>query len=293
MSIILAIGLLLVIYSILYFILSKIEDRSDSRAWELYKSSSDSVLGKFLASAGRPIASSNIVRDFNGTKTYNFIYEKLSLGDTFQSSVEIFVSTQLASLIFGSGFLFFAIIASLPFAIKLAFILIAFFISFWPIAEILSKSKTRSSIISSELPEFTELLLMVAPSMSVPAALSFTCERVKGVVSMEISELVNILTTRSMNEREAFDLIGKRLATIDGKQFISVIQSGYIEGTRIVEQLNSLAEQMRKTDFQRKRAYAKKLPVKLVILFAIHFIPFLMGISFLPVIYGFTKLGSP
>jgi len=291
MQIMVATGFILILFSIAAYFLSKPEDTSDAEAWELYINNSSSV-GKMLASAGRPVASTKIVKDLNGTKTYNFIKHKIQLGDTFQSSVEVFVSIQMAALFFGMGFLLFALIGNPPTFVKLFTILFGIVIGFWPISEMYTESQKRSAMIAAELPEFTELLLMVAPSMSIPAALAFTSERSKGVVSMEISELVKTLTTRSMPENEAFQLTARRLATIDARQFMAILENGYIQGSRVVEQLTSLGEQMRRADFQRRRAYAKKLPVKLVIIFAAHFIPFLIGLAFLPVVYGFTQIGN-
>jgi hypothetical protein len=243
-----------------------------------------------LASGGRPIASSKLVKDLNGTKTFKAIDNSVRMGNTFQSSVDIFVSVQIAALIIGIMFLLFALIAQPSTGIKLIILLLGIIIPLWPLAELITEAQKRSAMISIDLPEFAELLLMVAPSMSIPAALAFTSIRSKGIVGLEINELVKTLGTRAIPEPEAFKLTADRLATIDGRQFINILENGYLQGSRIVEPLTSLAEQMRRSEFQKRRAYAKKLPVKLIIIFATHFIPFLIGLAFLPVVYGFLGI---
>ena len=289
MSYLFAGGVVLVTLSIVFFIFNKIEDNSDEELWDQYLSNSSGV-ARLLASGGRPIASSKLVKDLNGTKTYKSIDNNVRMGNTFQSSVEIFVSVQIAALIIGIMFLLFALIAQPVTLVKLLILLVGMVIPLWPVAELITEAQKRSAMISVDLPEFAELLLMVAPSMSIPAALAFTAERSKGIVGLEIFELVKTLGTRAIPEQEAFGLTAERLATVDGKQFINILANGYLQGSRVVEPLTSLAEQMRRSEFQKRRAYAKKLPVKLVIIFAIHFIPFLIGLAFLPVVYGFLGL---
>lgn len=243
-----------------------------------------------LSGLGRPVSSTRLVKDLEGTKTYNYILEKAKLGDTFQSNVDVFVSIQIASLIVSISFLIIIFFGGFKGIFAIILVLFAVILAFMPIAELLTEANKRSLKITSELPEFTEILLMVASSMSVPAALSFTAERTDGILAREMRELVKILTTRAMSEKEAFSLTSSRLSTPDAKQFIAILEKGFLEGVKVVEQLYSLSDQIRRADFQRKRSYAKKLPVKLVVIFGIHFMPFLLGLAILPVIIGFTKL---
>ena len=289
MSYLFAAGVVLVTLSIIFYVFNKIEDTTDEELWGQYLENSSGI-ARMLASGGRPIASSKLVKDLNGTKTYKAIDNSVRMGNTFQSSVDIFVSVQIASLIIGIMFLLFALIAQPSTGIKLIILLLGIIIPLWPLAELITEAQKRSAMISIDLPEFAELLLMVAPSMSIPAALAFTSLRSKGIVGLEINELVKTLGTRTIPEPEAFKLTADRLATIDGRQFINILENGYLQGSRIVEPLTSLAEQMRRSEFQKRRAYAKKLPVKLIIIFATHFIPFLIGLAFLPVVYGFLGI---
>ena len=289
MSYLFAAGVVLVTLSIIFYVFNKIEDTTDEELWGQYLENSSGI-ARMLASGGRPIASSKLVKDLNGTKTYKAIDNSVRMGNTFQSSVDIFVSVQIASLIIGIMFLLFALIAQPSTGIKLIILLLGIIIPLWPLAELITEAQKRSAMISIDLPEFAELLLMVAPSMSIPAALAFTSLRSKGIVGLEINELVKTLGTRTIPEPEAFKLTADRLATIDGRQFINILENGYLQGSRIIEPLTSLAEQMRRSEFQKRRAYAKKLPVKLIIIFATHFIPFLIGLAFLPVVYGFLGI---
>jgi hypothetical protein len=289
MSYLFATGVVLVTLSIIFYVFNKIEDTTDEELWGQYLENSSGI-ARMLAAGGRPIASSKLVKDLNGTKTFKAIDNNVRMGNTFQSSVDIFVSVQIAALIIGIMFLLFALIAQPPTGVKLIILLLGIIIPLWPVAEMITEAQKRSAMISIDLPEFAELLLMVAPSMSIPAALAFTSIRSKGIVGLEINELVKTLGTRAIPEPEAFKLTADRLATIDGRQFINILENGYLQGSRIVEPLTSLAEQMRRSEFQKRRAYAKKLPVKLIIIFATHFIPFLIGLAFLPVVYGFLGI---
>ena len=176
-------------------------------------------------------------------------------------------------------------------------------LALWPLNEVNSKAVKRGDAISDELPDFAELLVMVLPAMSVPQSLAFTAEHTSGIVSSEMRELVRTLSSRSMPEDEAFSLTAERLGTDDGRQFVDALRDAYLEGTKVVENILSQAETMRRVSFQRQRAAAKKLPmkltleqaiayidedelVKLTIMFAVHFMPLLFALAFLPVVFG-------
>ena len=286
MSSILAIGFSLLVLTFISYMLNRKNYEYDKKAWDEF-STSGSFLNKALSQVAKPWAGSKAVTNFNNSKTYEFLALKLNAGSTFSSNVEVYVSVQIASILIGCMLLVTAFF--LHGILEIGAIFLALAISLYPAQEMLSKAEKRGLKLSIELPDYAELFLMVAPSMSIPAALSFTNERSIGVISAELNELVKAITQRTLPENEAFALTSRRLGTPDGRQFIAIIEDGYINGSKVVEQVRSLAEQMRRSEFQRKRGLAKKLPVKLVIIFAIHFMPLLLGLAFLPVVYGLTS----
>ena len=286
MSLMFSVGLAIFLTSIMSFFLNRKSYSKNDNAWDEY-ANNGSPINKALTTIAKPWAGSKTVLSFNNTKSYEFIDAKLKAGNTFSANVEIFLSVQIASIFFSCMMLASAFFTKGFSAIALILFSIVFAI--FPFQEMISNAEKRTRALSVELPDFAELFLMVAPTMSIPAALSFTAERSKGVVSVEISELVKALTQRTLSEADAFELTSRRIGTPDGRQFIAILEDGYINGSKVVEQIKTLTEQMRRSEFQRKRGIAKKLPVKLVIIFAIHFMPLLLGLAFLPVIYGLSS----
>jgi len=289
MNILVALAIALTFTATMGLLLFKDREPNDTTDWDSYLGTVTGI-NKVIGGIARPVSNTKTVVSFQGTRTYNSIKEKANLGQTFNSSVEIFISIQIASMLIGIVFLIIGFFGHFSFLIAAPFYILGMVLPIFPYNELISQARKRENIITSELPDFAELLLMVVSSMSIPAALSFTAERSTSLVGVEMQELVKVLTTRSLPEKEAFAITKLRLATPDAVQFLTILENGYVEGMRVAEQITNLAENMRRIDFQRKREYAKKLPVKLVIIFALHFIPLLMGLAFIPVIYGFLGL---
>lgn len=284
-------GILILLIFVFYLVLSK-NAETPLEAWDEFIENSDGVL-KYLGKAAKPLGGSQLIRkSTQSTYQYRALTKKLELGGAFYGMLEIYLAIQVFALIIGSLLLVIASFALTSGIAKITIGLLAGVVIVYPYNFLASKASKKAEIINYELPDFVELLVMVLPSMSVPQSLSFTAENFDSLVSAEIRELVKTLATRKVSEEEAFNITARRLGTDDGKQFIDILKDAYLEGTRSVESISSLAENMRKASFQRQRAMLKKLPVKLTILFAIHFMPMLMALTFLPVIYSLAGVSK-
>lgn len=277
----------LIALAVLSTLLNRKEDRSDSVAWGNYLGSSEDV-ARFVGRAARPLANTTAVKRTGESAAFRFLDARLKLGGAFAGSMEVFLSVQLFMLIIGSALLVTVILQPLPgvFAITLAGLGLIF--PAWPLNEVVSRSNKKAAAIAEELPDFAELLVMVLPSMNVGQAILFTAEHTKGLVSREMRELARSLQARTIGENEAFDITAARLGTDDGRRFVDGLREAHLEGNRVVGNISSQAETMRRIAFQRQRAAAKKLPLRLTFIFAIHFMPMLFALAFLPVIAGLS-----
>jgi Flp pilus assembly protein TadB len=269
--------------SILY--LFKISESKYNPKWLEYHNEVDGV-DKYTEKISEKL--SKVVAISNDFGTFGkFLEQHLKNGRTFATSIEIFFSVVLAHTIIGITIILLALSFNATGYYLLLFILLGFFISYYPWNKLFSKSKERVSKINDSLPDFIDLLIMVLPTTSPIPALSFTAERSNGVVANEIRNLVRTVSSRgSASDLEAFNIASDRLATPEAKSFITTLQNAYLEGVPAVETLRQQSLSLRRQFFQKKRGEAKKLPTKLIIIFAIHFLPLLITLALLPVIVG-------
>lgn len=284
-------GILITLILTFYIVLSK-NSEAPLEAWDEFIENSDGVL-KYLGKAAKPLGGSQVIKkSTQSTYQYRAITKKLELGGAFLGFLEIYLAVQAFAIVIGAILLVVASFGASSSIVKITLGLLAGIIVVYPYNFLSVKASKKAEIINFELPDFVELLVMVLPTMSVPQSLAFTADNFDSLVSSEVKELVKTLTTRKLSEEEAFNVTANRLGTDDGRQFIDILKDAYLEGTRSVESISSLAENMRKAAFQRQRATLKKLPVKLTILFAVHFMPLLMALTFLPVIYSLSGVSA-
>lgn len=290
MSEVLLVAVALGVWAIIAVFLKKPSIEERDSAWDTYLDNADGV-GRYVALAGQSFARSSVVQKTKKTNSFDVLEKKLRLGGAFGGSIEIFLSVQVATLLLGGALLTVAFLTSIPLIFDIVLIGLGLVLPIWPYNEVSQKANSKSQKISTELPDFAELLVMVLPSMSVPQALAFTSEHTSGIVSDEMSFLVKTISSRTLPEDEAFSLCAERLGTPEGQQFVDGLREAYLEGTRVVSNLTAQAESMRKIAFQNQRALAKKLPTKLTFIMALHFLPLLFVLAFLPVIVGLGGVG--
>lgn len=284
----LIIGLVLTFWAGLAALLMRPKRQIDESVWSRYLETSEGVTNA-LGRAARPLAASSVVRRAEGASSLTFLEQRLRMGGTFGGNLEIFFSVQLLTVLIGGASLSVVLLTDLPPLLEIAFAGVGALLPIWPYNEASQKAAARAMRITAELPDFAELLVMVLPSMSVPQALMFTSEHVDGEVSTEMRNLVRTLTTRTMNDDEAFSFTASRIGTPEGRQFVDALRDAHLEGTKVVESITSQAESLRRISFQNQRAVAKRLPMRLTFVFALHFMPLLFALAFLPVVYGLGR----
>lgn len=261
-----------------------------SEKWDTYQEESPDGLQRLLLPAARELSGTKAVRKL-GPDQVEGLQQKLRIGNAFFGDLEVFFAYQLAAVIVAAMILTLTFLPSLPGLFRIVFILLAVIIVIWPYSTATKAAGERASAIRAELPDFAELTLMVLPSMSVPQSLSFTSGRLDGPVAFEMRELVKSLSTRTIPEDEAFDLAAERLGTVEGRQFVASLKTAYIDGTKSVSVIRAQVDNLRRIQFQEARAKAKRLPITMVVAFALHFMPLLFVLVFVPVAFSLSGVG--
>jgi len=70
---------------------------------------------------------------------------------------------------------------------------------------------------------------------------------------------------------------------------MAMLEQADTRGHKVAESIQKQAAQLRTAAYQRRRAELKKIPSKLVVLFAVHIIPFIMILTLLP---AFSTMGA-
>lgn len=251
--------------------------------------STERILGPMARSLGRSGAVARMADNSRGTEQLRRLLE---LGGAFSGSLQIYWSMQLAAVVAGSFAIAFAFLEGISGAARVVLLAVGALIAVWPYNKARSDAKRKTEIVLEQLPEFAELLLMTISSVSVPQALAFTAERVEGAVAADLRELVRMLNGAGRGrEEQVFAVTAARLGTTEGREFVAALQSAYLEGTTAAANIRAQVENLRMLRHQQQRGKAKRLPVTLVVTFAVHFMPLLFILSFLPVIGALSGLG--
>jgi pilus assembly protein TadC len=280
------VGAVLILIVAALLILGRGEEEN-TEEWDQYLDDELEGMERLFSGPARRISGSKLVKGVS-PESLDVLNGRLKLGGAFGGSLNIFLAYQVTVTIIAAGLLAIAVLGGIPTFFTFVVGGLALTIVAWPQSHAKSAAKQRANDIRRYLPDFAELLLMVLPSMSVPQALGFTANKLDGPVAAEMRELVRSLTLRTMPEEQAFELTTRRLNTLEGRQFVSALKVAYLDGAKAVDPIRSQVDQLRSLQYQYQRAEAKKLPVKMVVSFAIHFMPLLFILAFLPVIFGLT-----
>lgn len=265
----------------------------DSAAWEQAIADEGSQVGRMLLSISRRLSSLPSIYDAAASPQYRFIQERLlAAGGLYGSSVEVFLSLQAAvgfcALVILTGVWF----AKVSIIFKVAGTLVALVFAVYPYGHISSKAKERAAAVTRALPEFAELLQMpLSVGTGVLPSLRFTAERLSGPVAEEVRNLLVVLDSRAMDDVQAFQLAGARLGTPDAGAFFNSLMAAHVEGDKLARNLASQAENLRIQAFNAARAENRKLPVRLVVLMAVHLLPMLFVVILMPTFMSLAHLG--
>jgi hypothetical protein len=288
---IITIGFLLLIVAGVSIVLREKSPENTELEWEGYLNRKLESTERLLGSAARSFSRSGAVaRLAHSERTPESVRRDLELGGAFSGNLRVFYSMQLAALVTGASLLALSFLEDLGGFYRFMLVGVGLIVAYWPLNKIKTAASRKRETIIEELPEFADLLLMVLSSMSILQALNFTAERSKGSVATEMKELVRTISGRAMAEEQAFALTAGRLGTAEGREFVSALQSSYLDGTTAVENIRSQVENLQNLRYQHQRGKAKRLPVSLVVTFAMHFLPLLFVLAFLPVIASLSGM---
>lgn len=266
-------------------------DGPDSSAWEAAVANEKSEVGRILLRVARPVANIPSIYDTAKSPQYRALHAKILSSGTYGGSMEIFMAVQAIAAFVALCGLVAGIVSGVSGLTLAALLLGSAAVAALPYNTVQKKAKKREEAVADELPLFAELLLMPLESGMTPmSALAFTAERLEGPVAQEVRNLRTVINSRSMSEPQAFQLAASRLGTPEANAFFTALMQAHLEGAKVIRNLQSQAEALRVTAFQRQRADLKKLPVKLVLIFAVHLLPMLFVAALLPTFFSLSQI---
>lgn len=267
-------------------------ERSRSEAWDEYFLDGERTFAEkaFSPLAQRFSSSPLVTGAVQSRSSFEALEKDLKLGNSFGRSLEVFLSVQIVALFFGAALLLLSLSPSAGGGNQRAILMMSGLIAaYLPYYRVRLQASRKEEMVLEHLPRFADLMTMVLGTLSVPQSLAYAAKHDEGPVAEEMAALVSMLSSRALPDREAFERAADRLGTTYAKDFVSMLASAFIDGTSSVDAIRAQTASLRAMQFQSKRSYAKKAPVRMVGVFAIHFLPLLITLAFLPV---FTTLSS-
>jgi pilus assembly protein TadC len=254
-----------------------------AQAWQKAVDDS-SQLGRILLSTSRPMRRLPSVYGAGESRQYRELSKQLQASQAFGGSVEVFLSYQALMVLFGFGALAATIVGARTGVQTFTGTAFAVGLAALPYNELSKRTKARAAAVSQDLPEFAELLRMpLAAGIGVLESLRFTAARHDGVVSEEVRRMVKVRQA-GVSDAQAFQEAGLRLGTAESEAFFITLLNAVTGGSKTLDQISAQAAELRKIEFQRRRAEGKKLPVKMVGLMAAHFMPLLFVVVAIPTV---------
>lgn len=268
-----------------YYIDPELYDRALAQA-------GDSLVSKIMISVSRRVSGLPSIHSLNSTPLYRAIERKLlAASGIYGGSVDIFLSVQIAAALFAAADLVALFVFNPSIPLFIVGLLVAVGVMMLPYDQVRKRVALRTDIVSSTLPDFAELLLMpLSLGMGVIPALRFTTDRLTGPVAEEMDAMLLLIESQSLeDERLPFVLAGAHLGTPEAMSFCNALMMAHLESMGVVANIAAQAKSLRVSQFQKTRALAKKLPIKLVVLFATHLLPMLFIAIMIPVVIGFIQ----
>lgn len=263
---------------------------STGEAFSRARNQTNSWLDQKLLSISQPLAKSDAVQQARSSSFGRHIHELLLAagGNVLGGSTEVFFATQLVATLVAGGLVmatFFGVMS------PLIGLTVAAMAIYYPYNKVKHAATTRRDEVTEQLPEFADLLQMpLTAGNPVLSSLKFTADRTEGPVSQEVQRMLKAIRSRRMTEAEAFEYAAKRLGTPEARSFFTALLQAQLEGSRVIDNLKGQAEALRTVQYQRKRSEAKKMPVKLILMMAMHFLPLLFIVALIPAMVGLTQI---
>ena len=251
----------------------------------------DSAVARILITSSKRLSRLPAVHQVHETALHRSIQARLAAaGGAYGGSVDVFLSTQIGAAMAAGGLL--AIVVVTHPAWYVMAVAMAFAVGFvlYPYDAVRSRAKDRAERVSDDLPDFCDMLLIpLTLGKGVLESLRFVAERSQGPVAEEITALVTLLEAQAApDERQAFITCGQRLGTPEAANFLNSLMMAHLEATSVSTTIAAQSNALRVGQFQRARARAKKIPVRMVVLFTVNLMPLLFVVILIPVGIGFA-----
>jgi len=251
----------------------------------------DGPLDAGLLKLAKPLASTRAVQEAKRNPALRSLEERVRMANSYGGSLEVFLSVQLVSLLVASALLLGIVGMSLTGLVRILGFMIAGAVALQPWNRVSGKAKARSVAVNEDLPMFVDLFLMpLASGLSLESALRFTVDYTDGPVAVQVRWLLDTLQARTMSDEMAFRQAGLRLGTPEAAAFFTALSQAHIEGSKVVDTLHKQAEALRTQSHQMRRTRIKRIPVKMITAFALHFLPLLFMMTMVPLLVGLKGL---
>jgi Flp pilus assembly protein TadB len=263
----------------------------DTSGFERALAQFDGPLDAGMLKLARPIASTRTVQEAKRNPAFRSLEERVRTSGAYGGSFEVFIAVQVASLIVASAVLVGVIGLGLTGISKVIGVAIGAALAFQPWNRVSTKATERTMLVNDDLPQFVDLFLMpLASGLSLESALRFTVDFTDGPVAVQTRWLLDTLQARTMNDELAFREAGRRLGTPEAAAFFTALGQAHIEGARVIDTLTKQADALRAQSHQLRRARIKRIPVKMIAAFALHFLPLLFIMTIVPLLVGLKGL---
>lgn len=266
--------------------------RQDREAWEEYEKDEEKTsVERMFGPLSQRFASGPIVSNaLKSPAAFETVARDLRLGNSFGRSVEVYLSVQLVAIFAGMLLILLSFEAPEAFSQqRVVLVALGVIVAYLPYYRVKLQASKKEEQMLKHLPRYADLLVMVLGSLSIPQAIAYAAKRDEGPVAEEMAGLVGILSSRALPDTEAFARTADRLGTTYGHDFVQTLAAAYLEGTASIDSIRKQTAALRVLQYQSRRSYAKKMPVRIVGIFAVHFLPLVLILSFLPV---FTALAG-
>lgn len=246
-----------------------------------------------LGRIARSASTTKTIAELGQSPMMKALKEKLVASGKFDGNVDVFLSYQAAALLVGIVLEFCALAMTTSSGmIRLALLLGGIGIAGFPWNTVNQAARKAASEAEQSLPDFVELLqIPLATGMSVERALRFTVDFAEGPVAREVTWLLDTLQARTTSsEAEAYRQAGRRIGSPEAIAFFNALAQAQVQGAAVSEILDRQAASLRAKAHQARRARIKRLPVTMVVAFALHFLPLLFFITVYPLVSGLSNL---
>lgn len=259
----------------------------DAAAFDRARLELDGFLDAGLLSLARPVAATKAVQEAKRNPAVRALEDRVRVSRLYGGSLEVFISVQVVSLLVSSGLILSIVGMGLGGIVRLVALGLSAAIAVQPWQQVNTKARKHTMEVNEDLPVFVDLFLMpLASGLSLESALRFTVDYTQGPVATQVRWLLDTMQARLLSDELAFREAGRRLGTPEAAAFFTALSQAYIEGSKVIDTLVKQAEGLRTQSHQLRRARIKRIPVKMVVAFAIHFMPLLFVMALVPLLLG-------